>query len=257
MDYQDPGRPKPGAAVLAEMHTGEHAMPLLVTESYGRGRTAVLATGGTWRWQMSLPLGDRSHDLFWQQLLRWLVSDTRGRLIASVSKLTLFDDGHVQIAADVRDNDYHPAADVLVTARVIGAAGITAALALNPVPNAPGRFQADWTAPTPGMYVTELTARRGAEDIGSDVVTFQRLDGVVENFHTEQNRALLEALAASTGGRYIRPGEIASLAREIPYSQAGISVQQIKELWNMPIAFLLILSLRGSEWLLRRKWGIV
>jgi uncharacterized membrane protein len=257
MDYQDPGRPKPGAAVLAEMHTGEHAMPLLVTESYGRGRTAVLATGGTWRWQMSLPLGDRSHDLFWQQLLRWLVSDTRGRLIASVSKLTLFDDGHVQIAADVRDNDYHPAADVLVTARVIGAAGITAALALNPVPNAPGRFQADWTAPTPGLYVTELAARRGAEDIGSDVVTFQRLDGVVENFHTEQNRALLEALAASTGGRYIRPGEIASLATEIPYSQAGISVQQIKELWNMPIAFLLILSLRGSEWLLRRKWGIV
>src|SRR6202011_1639982 len=30
MDYQDPGRPKPGAAVLAEMHSGEHAMPLLV-----------------------------------------------------------------------------------------------------------------------------------------------------------------------------------------------------------------------------------
>jgi hypothetical protein len=34
-------------------------------------------------------------------------------------------------------------------------------------------------------------------------------------------------------------------------------VQQIKELWNMPIAFLVILSLRASEWLLRRKWGVV
>ena len=117
MDYQDPGRPKPGAAVLAEMHSGEHAMPLLVTESYGRGRTAVLATGGTWRWQMSLPLGDKSHDLFWQQLLRWLVSDTRGRLIASAPKVTLLDDGQVQIAADVRDNEYRAAPDALVTAR--------------------------------------------------------------------------------------------------------------------------------------------
>jgi uncharacterized membrane protein len=257
MDYQDPGRPKPGAAVLAQMHSGEHAMPLLVTESYGRGRTAVLATGGTWRWQMSLPLGDRSHDLFWQQLLRWLVSDTRGRLIASVPKLTLFDDGNAQIMADVRDKDYHPAADVRVTARVIGPAGLTAALELSPVPSAPGRFQADWVAPIPGLYVTELTARRGAEDIGSDVVTFQRLDGVAENYHTEQNRALLETLAASTGGRYIRPAELTSLAGEIPYSQAGITVQQIKELWNMPVAFLLILSLRGGEWLLRRKWGVV
>jgi uncharacterized membrane protein len=257
MDYQDPGRPKPGAAVLAEMHIGQHSMPLLVTENYGRGRTAVLATGGTWRWQMSLPLGDKSHDLFWQQLLRWLVSDTRGRLVASVPKLTLFDDGHVRITADVRDTDYHPAADAQVTGRVIGPAAVTAALALNPVANEPGRFQADWSAPGPGLYVTELTARRGAEEIGSDVVTFERLDGVAENFHTEQNRALLEALASTTGGRYMRPADLTNLAREIPYSQAGITVQQIKELWNMPVAFLLILSLRGCEWLLRRKWGIV
>jgi hypothetical protein len=257
MDYQDPGRPKPGAAVLAEMHSGEHAMPMLVTESYGRGRTAVLATGGTWRWQMSLPLGDKSHDLFWQQLLRWLVSDTRGRLIASVPKVTLLDDGQVQIAADVRDNEYRAAPDALVTARLIGPAGLTAALPLDPVPNSPGRFQADWVAPAPGLYVTELTARRGAEDIGTDVVTFQRLDGVAENFHTEQNRALLEGLAASTGGRYMKPGELASLPKDIPYSQAGITVQQIKELWNMPIAFLVILSLRACDWLLRRKWGVV
>ncbi len=257
MDYQDPGKPKPGAAVLAQMHVGEHTLPLLVTESYGRGRTAVLATGGTWRWQMSLPLGDKSHDLFWQQLLRWLVSDTRGRLIASVPKSTLFDDGHARISAEVRDKDYHPAADVRVTAHVIGPAGISALLELAPERGASGRFQTDWTAPTPGLYVAELTARRGGEDIGSDVVTFQREDGVAESFHTGQNRALLETLAASTGGRYLRPAQLTSLAAEIPYSQAGVTVQQIKELWNMPLAFLLILALRGGEWLLRRKWGIV
>jgi uncharacterized membrane protein len=257
MDYQDPGKPKPGAVVLAEMHRGERAMPLLVTENYGRGRTAVLATGGTWRWQMSLPLGDPSHDLFWQQLLRWLVSGTRGRVTASVPKLTLLDEGRTEITADVRDKDYHPAADVRVTGRVIGPGGLTATLELSPAPNAPGGFRTEWAAPTPGLYVVELTARRGAEEIGSDVVTFQRLDGVAEEFHTEQNRALLETLAASTGGRYVRAADLASLADEIPYSQAGITVRQTHELWNMPIAFLLILSLRAGEWVLRRKWGIV
>jgi uncharacterized membrane protein len=257
MDYQDPGKPKPGATVLAEMRGGQREMPLLVTENYGRGRTAVLATGGTWRWQMSMPLGDKSHDLFWQQLLRWLVSGTRGRLIASVPKVTLLDESHAEIAADVRDKDYHPAADVRVSARVIGPGGLAAAVELSPVPNSPGHFQAEWGAPTPGLYVAELTARRGAEEIGSDVVAFQRQDGVAENFHTEQNRSLLETLAASTGGRYLKPSELGSLAGDIPYSQAGISVQQIKELWNMPIAFLVILGLRAGEWLLRRKWGVV
>lgn len=257
MDYQDPGKPKPGATVLAQMHGGERAMPFLVTENYGRGRSAVLATGGTWRWQMSLPLGDKSHDLFWQQLLRWLVAGTRGRLIATVPKLTLLDESHIEMTADVRDKDYHPAADARVSARVIGPGGLAAALELSPVANSPGHFQADWTAPRPGLYVAELTARRGAEEIGSDTLTFQRLDGVAENFHTEQNRALLEELAASTGGRYMRPGELAGLATAIPYSQAGVTVQQIRELWNMPFAFLLILSLRAAEWLLRRKWGLV
>ena len=86
-------------------------MPLLVTENYGRGRTAVLATSGTWRWQMSLPLGDTSHTMFWQQLLRWLVADTPGQVVASVPSQMLFDDGHVQLSAEVRDKDYQPAPD--------------------------------------------------------------------------------------------------------------------------------------------------
>ena len=78
MDYQDAGTAKPGAAVLIQMNAGARKLPLLVTQNYGRGRTAVMATSGTWRWQMSQPLGDPAHDLFWQQLLRWLVLDSPG-----------------------------------------------------------------------------------------------------------------------------------------------------------------------------------
>jgi uncharacterized membrane protein len=257
MDYQDPGKPKPGALVLAEMVGNGKKMPLLITQNYGRGRTAVLATGGTWRWQMSLPLGDRSHDVFWQQLLRWLVSGSGGRVLASVPQATLLDEGSTEIAADVHDKDYHPAADARVTAHVIGPGGLAATLDLHSVPGSPGRFAAPWTAPSPGVYVADISAQRGAEEIGSDAVTFQRLDGLAESFHTEQNRALLERLAESTGGRYLRPGELQSLVADIPYSRAGISVQQVKELWNMPCAFLVLLLLRAGEWVLRRYWGIV
>ena len=81
MDYEDPGTPKPGAAVLANMNTADgKKLPLLITENFGRGRTGIMATGGSWRWQMSSPLGDTAHDLFWQQLLRWVVSETPGHV---------------------------------------------------------------------------------------------------------------------------------------------------------------------------------
>ena len=257
MDYEDPGRAKPGAAVLAEMHVGNRTMPLLVTQRYGRGRTAVLATGGTWRWQMDLPLGDKTHDMFWQQLLRWLVGDTRERVAAEVQNAMLFDDSHVQITAEVRGEDYQPAPQAQVGAHLIGPDGLSADIELTPVPNVPGRLQGEWTAPSPGTYIAEVAAQRGGTDVGRDSVSFERQDGVAESFHTQQNRELLQRLAASTGGRYWRPQQSAALAAAIPYSAAGISAQQLKELWNMPVIFLLLLALRLGEWLLRRRWGIV
>ena len=45
-------------------------MPLLTIENYGRGRTAVFATGGSWRWQMLQPVADKAHEMFYSQRLR-------------------------------------------------------------------------------------------------------------------------------------------------------------------------------------------
>jgi uncharacterized membrane protein len=257
MDYQEAGTPKPGAAVLAEMTAGGHKLPMLITENYGRGRTAVLATSGTWRWQMSQPLGDTTHDMFWRQLLRWLVWDTPGRVVASASSQMLFDDGHIRLFADVRDTSYNPAPGAQVQAHVIGPDGITAMVDMVPVPDQPGSFQADWNADKPGAYVAEVKGEDQGKELGRDVVNFQRTDGVAENFHAEQNRNLLERLSAQTGGRYWQPQEISKLAEQIPYSEAGISMSETKELWNLPAVFLALVLLRAAEWMLRRRWGIV
>jgi uncharacterized membrane protein len=257
MDYQEPGVPKPGAAVLATMDAQGRKMPMLVTENFGRGRTAVLATGGTWRWQMNLPAGDPTYGLFWQQLLRWLVADSPGHVVASVPRQVLQDEGRVTLSVDVRGNDYQPVPDARVEAHIIGPNGTSARLEMAPAPDTPGRFAAEWNADQPGSYLTEVTAQRGDMPIGRDVLTFQRLDGVAESFHTEQNRELLDRLASQTGGRYWKPEELSALPDEISFSQAGVTTRNTKDLWNVPAGFLLILVLRFSEWLLRRRWGVV
>jgi hypothetical protein len=257
LDYQDPGTPKPGAAELVQMTAGGRKLPLLITQNYGRGRTAVLATSGTWRWQMTLPLEDHAHDFFWQQLLRWLVADTPGRVTVSVPNSILFDQGHISISAQVSDKYYLPAPDASAQAHIAGPEGASATIDMTPDANTPGLFHAEWEAGKPGSYAVDVTAKRGSEELGRDALNFERLDGVAESFHIEQNRDLLERLSAETGGRYWRPEELAHLGGEIPYSDAGISFRQTKDLWNMPAVFLVILVLRSSEWLLRRRWGIV
>jgi uncharacterized membrane protein len=258
MDYEDPGTPKPGAAVLANMITPEgRKLPLLITENFGRGRAAIMATGGSWRWQMSSPLGDTAHDLFWQQLLRWLVSDTPGHVAASVPAQLLLDNGAVTLTADVRDREFNPAPDARVEAHILGPSGVSALVEMTPVPDNPGQFQAAWSAPKTGAYLTEVTAQRNAMELGRDVLTFQRMDGVAENFHTEQNRELLERLATQTGGQYWKPADLGKLPGAIPFSEAGVTMRETKDLWDLPLVFLVLLLLRFSEWWLRRKWGIV
>jgi hypothetical protein len=259
-DYQDAGSPKPGATVLAQMNVGHRKLPLLITQSYGHGRTAIMATGGTWRWQMSEALGDPSHDLFWQQLLRWLVADSPGTVNASMPTRALMDEGHVELSAQVRDRQFQPAVGAHVTAHLVGPEGANASVDLAPSQDTPGLYQLEWTAERQGAYLAEITAESGGkppQELGRDVLTFQREDGAAENFHTEQNRPLLEQLASQTGGRYWKLSDLKNLPRDISYSEAGISVRSTKELWNMPIVFMLLLGLPIIEWLLRRKWGVV
>jgi hypothetical protein len=257
-NYQNPGTPRAGAVVLAEMlPTGGGRLPLLVTQNYGRGRTAVFATAGSWRWQMLQPLGDKSHEMFWQQLLRWLVAGTSDHVVLTTDRTVYTDESRVRLTANVWDASYAHASDAAVQAHVMGPGGLSETVDLKLDPASQGVYKADFDAAAPGSYVVEVTGSRGGNEVGRDVLSFQREDGVAENFHIEQNRELLEKLSSQTGGRYYTPSEAGRLADEISYSEAGISTRETRELWNMPLLFLLALVLRSSEWLLRRKWGVV
>jgi uncharacterized membrane protein len=257
MNFQEVGAPKPGAVVLADMTASGHKMPLLITQTYGRGRTAVFATGGDWRWQMLQPVEDMTHEMFWRQLLRWMVSDTPTRVVASTPKQVLMDEGDAHLRAEVRDTTYLPTSDAQVEAHIVGPDGTSQTVEMHPDPLEQGVYTADWSAEKPGSYITEVVAKRGKDELGRDAIAMRRENGVAENFHLEQNRDLLEKLASQTGGRYYRSTETKELGQDISYSEAGITVRETKDLWDMPIVFFLALLLPSSEWLLRRKWGVV
>jgi uncharacterized membrane protein len=258
--FQLVGPPKPGATMLAvatPKNGGGGQIPLLIIEPYGRGRTAVFATGGSWRWQMLQPVEDMSHETFFRQLLRWLVSDTPTRVTGSTPRQLLEDQALVKLRAEVRDTTYLPAGDATVQAHIIGPDGIAETVDMRPEPLEQGVYVAEWTTPKAGSYLADIVAKHGADDIGHDEVTFRREDGVAENFHVEQNKELLEKLSAETGGRYYRPDEASKLGRDINYSEAGITVRETRDLWDMPVIFLVIVMLRTAEWVFRRKWGVI
>jgi len=118
-----------------------------------------------------------------------------------------------------------------------------------------GRYTASFDAPATGLYRIDMNARPANGPPQSATAHVRRNDGVLEQYGARQNRAVLERIAAMTGGRYWKLTELNQLAAAIPYSKTGIVERQALELWNLPIVFLALLALKLIEWALRLKWG--
>lgn len=257
-NYAVVGTPKPGAVVLMTVaETGHHPTPLLTIQNYGRGRVGVFATGGSWRWKMLQDHTDRTHATFWQQLMRWMVTETPGQVVASTPRQVLSDDTQLPLRVSVRDKNYEPVSGATVQTNIVKPDGGSDTIELKPDPLEPGTYTGEYTAEKPGNYVAETTAHQDKTDLGRDTLTFRREDGVAENFGAAQNRDLLEKLSSDTGGNYYTPATAKRLPGEVAVSEAGITAHDNLDLWDMPILFLLVILIRGGEWLLRRKWGVV
>jgi uncharacterized membrane protein len=257
-NYAAMGAPKPGAVVLMNsVPEGKRPTPLLAIENFGHGRTAILATAGTWRWKMLQDHTDKTHSTFWQQLMRWLVTETPGQVSSATPHQVLSDDTHVPLRAVVRDKTYMPVSGATVQTTITRPDGGTDTVELKPDPLEPGTYTGEYSAEKAGAYVAEVAARQDTNDVGRDTLTFRREDGVAENFGAAQNKDLLQKLAADTNGNYYTPAKAKQLTDEISVSEAGISAHDNLDIWDMPMLFLLALLIRGGEWLLRRKWGVV
>jgi uncharacterized membrane protein len=257
-NYAVMGPPKPGAVVLMNVaEAGHRPTPLLAIQNYGHGRVGVFATAGSWRWKMLQDHNDKTHSMFWSQLLRWVVTETPGPVLASTPHQVLPDDTHVPLRVSVRDKNYDIVSGATVKTTISRPDGGSDTVDLKPDPLEPGMYTGEYTADKPGTYVAETDARQDKTDLGSDAITFRREDGVAENFGAAQNRDLLEKLSRDTGGSYYTPSNAKRLSGEVAISEAGITAHDNLDIWDMPIVFLLVILIRGGEWLLRRRWGVV
>ncbi|MBI3880361.1 MAG: hypothetical protein HY301_09905, partial [Verrucomicrobia bacterium] len=109
---------KPGAMVVATVTDGKKELPALVTQRFGRGRTAALLIGDLWQ----SGLGDeaRQNDLKkgWRQLVRWLVADVPEPVEIRTESQTGDADGAMKISVRVRDQKFQPLDNATVSLKV-------------------------------------------------------------------------------------------------------------------------------------------
>jgi hypothetical protein len=77
-----------------------------------------------------------------------------------------------------------------------------------------------------------------------------------EFYGAAQNTDLLKRIAAETGGKYYSLNEAQSLLDDLTYRRTPYSERVTKDLWDMPINFILIIGLLSAEWFLRKREGL-
>ena len=251
-DHQQLGPLRPAATTLLGVNVEGRIQPLLVTQPYGKGQSYIMATGGTWRWQMSLPVADMRHETFWRQLTRGLVANSP-RPFELTSRVQ---NEEISVRAQVRDPDAEENQGLEISAVVSSENSDVVSLDLQPVPGQPGVYEASFTPNQTGLYSIEAISRVG-ESLVSATTTAVRYDEGQEIFNVRQNRPLLERISLLTGGQYWSPEQWDEIPEAISYSTAGITEQQISYLWDAPFFFLLIILLKTAEWLLRRHWRTI
>lgn len=255
---------KPGAQVAAVVHDAQdRAWPALVTQRFGRGRSAAVMIGDVWRWGMQKAEARADMEKFWRQLLRWLVADTPPRIELTV-RPEAEPPGSARLEVRVRDADFQPFDEAAVTLAITRAPGgetggtnATLTLRAEPSMEEPGLFAVPHTSRFAAAYRAEATVTNA---VGAEIgrtETGWSVDLAAEEFRSLQpNVGLLEAIAQRTGGEVVTAAGLASFVADLPRREAPVMESWTSPVWHTPWVFGLALGCFLIEWGVRRWRGL-
>ena len=163
----------------------------------------------------------------------------------------------VQITVYAYDESYRPLAD--------------AAFKIDVVPPDRKSFQVRAAASSQiaGVYTAQFEVNQtgnyqirafGVEDfstLGEDSTEIYVQSPLAEFENPQLNEQLLKQLAEASGGIYTPIDDVRSLPKKIKDVEERVFSNQERNLWNTPIILILVVSLLGAEWFLRKRKGLV
>jgi hypothetical protein len=159
-------------------------------------------------------------------------------------------------------DDFTPAAHATLQLRVIGPEGEQIPLEVTPETEE-GEYSAEFTPTREGSYRLEAEASLAGRPLGRDRKNIQVAFPYGETDDGRPRPDLLKRVAEISGGEFIPISEWNEKSLErVAAKLESLSPSEIVErrqiqLWSTLWTFSPILLLLGSEWWMRRKWGLV
>ena len=251
---------KPNAQVLAEADDAERH-PLLIAGQSADGRVLAFAGDSTWRWQMS-GFGE-AHRRFWRQAVLWLAKkdeQTDGRVWIRLAGRRVTRGTRVDFAMGAED----------AQGAAIDAAQFEVAVKAPDGADAivrPTKNEDEWSATfretaKPGDYRITVTAKDGANVLGTAETRFLVPDQDLELDRPAAEPTLMAQLAEMTkpaGGAALAAEELPDLLKRLAEKPPELKEEVVAKItyWDTWPFFLIFVGLLGTEWYLRKRWGLV
>jgi uncharacterized membrane protein len=250
---------KPGATVLLSGSDGrKQEQIVLAYQRYGRGKAIAMPIQDSWLWQMDpkTPVTDTTHKMFWRRLARWLIDGVPEQVNISTAADRVEPGEPIKLTTEVLDSAYVEVNDSRVVARVTAPSGKVTEVPVEWTVARDGDYRASFVPDESGVYDIKVTADRDQKTLGTADMHVRVSAGDAEYFDAAMRAPLLRRISDETGGRFFTAANVASLPEAISYSGRGVTVVEERELWDMPILFLLLIGLIGAEWGYRRARGL-
>ena len=256
---------KPTATVYLE--SDDDAKRPIMASATVNGRVLVFAGDSTWRWWR---YGfEKEYNRFWRQVVLWLAFwDSRNDESVSIElpKRRFSAKALVKFGVAVKSIDGEAVEDVSFDAALILPTGKQQVITINQVGD---RYESQLdpnSLSQSGIYRIRVAATRNGVSIGDSIRDFVVMDRDKEKANPVANPEQMKRLANQTsefGGRALRPEQLAEILDEYinnpPMTKIEIpNKRRLGESFPDAAVFLLVfVGLLATEWLLRKKWGLV
>jgi uncharacterized membrane protein len=252
---------KPGASVIGEAVDPQgRKAPALVAQRYGKGRSAALMIGDLWRWQLERTDDQRANDDLgkaWRQMLRWLIVDVPDPVELKAVRESGGATGLMSIEARIRDKEYRPQDNAVVTVDVTTPDGSPLSLTTEPSLKEPGLYETTVASRPAGAWRAKVTVSDpDGKPLGASATGWAADFAAEELARVSPNRPLLERIAQETGGQVVEWDDLSRFVETLPNREAPLTETTTTPLWHNPLVWLLIVAGLCTEWGLRRRRGL-
>ena len=253
---------KPESEILSQIKINNSPInkPLILTRILGNKRSISVLAKDIWRWKLGTAM--KNLDLFDSFVLsgvKWLNAKGKNKQVTIRTTKKVYSLGeNVEFTGQVYDQTFNPVSNADVTVNCNGGGG-SYQIHLNSLGN--GLYDGSLQTNQAGDYKYTGNASLKGTLIGSDYGSFNLGEVDIEMLNPRMDYDFLNLLANQSNGRFYYNSNYKSLFETLRNLDNASSKDKIETseiyLWSNTWLLIVAIILFGTEWFLRKRWGLI